>query len=733
MKMIVGKTMALIKKTICQLLLVMGFFIFASPASFVAHAQQGEPVGAIEEIVVTARKRSESIQEAPVAVTAFNAQAIEDAGIRETTDFIQLTSNVSLAESQSISTSFLTIRGLTQVRNGELPVAVVVDGVLLFNNRQFVGQLFDVEQIEVVKGPQGALYGRNATGGAIIISTKQPSNETEGHIQFGLGTGDEVAVEGVVSTPLVEDRLFLRLAGRSVNREGYYTNITRNDNSDPFFNRALRARLAWTPSDDWSVDLNVNISNHVGRGIGFQFDGTVSADDASLPFVANNEDRGGRDTVGVSLKIEKEFEFGVLTSVTSYDDLQTITRADQFPYTALADGVDAAPFGDGTQTQYTDISGWSQEIRLTSASDRKFRWQVGVYYLDWKRFIASTTGEDTGHGIRIIERTPAFDAVTNPTVGFFADNNANNAYAFFGQLEYDLAKGLELSVAGRYDEEDRTQNVSPDNTGGEPGAVNTATFKGFQPKVTLKYSIADSANVYVSWGEGFRSGQFNQNGVAAAAATAGINGVRDLVGPEENESVELGFKADFFDHKLRLNLAYFDTTVKGQQYFVFIGGIGAQVLINIDEVALDGFEAEVIYRITPDLQAYASYGETNSKITRYSTDPTLVGNRAPYIPNSTFNLGFQWDQNLSQNIGFFFRADYEKRGKQFWSPDNTHPRSALNLLNLRMGVKSLDGNWTFAVSANNLTNKSYNSEFVQGGFLHKANPRVWRAEFRYNF
>ena len=126
----------------------------------------------IEEITVTARKRAESIQDAPISVTAFNAQAIEDAGIRETADFIQLTSNITLAESQSISTSFLTIRGLTQVRNGEIPVAVVIDGVLQFNNRQFVQQLFDVAQIEVVKGPQGALYGRNAAGGAIIINTK---------------------------------------------------------------------------------------------------------------------------------------------------------------------------------------------------------------------------------------------------------------------------------------------------------------------------------------------------------------------------------------------------------------------------------------------------------------------------------------------------------------------------------------------------------------------------------
>lgn len=195
---------------------------------------QTTDTSAIDEILVTARKRTESIQDAPLSITAFNARAIEDAGIRETADFIQLTSNVTLAESQSVSTSFLTIRGLTQVRNGEIPVAVVIDGVLQFNNRQFVQQLFDVQQIEVVKGPQGALYGRNAAGGAIIINTKRPSNETEGYVKFGYGKGDEVLAEGSISTPIVEDQLFVRLSGRVINRSGYFTNITRQEKDDPF-------------------------------------------------------------------------------------------------------------------------------------------------------------------------------------------------------------------------------------------------------------------------------------------------------------------------------------------------------------------------------------------------------------------------------------------------------------------------------------------------------------------
>ena len=152
----------------------------------------------LEEIVVTARRVEETIQDAPITVNAYTAEQIEDAGIIQTADFIQLTPNVTLAESQTMGTSFLTVRGLSRVRNGELPVAVVVDDVLIVNARQFISQIFDVRQIEVVKGPQGALYGRNATNGAIIITTNPPTSEPEGYVKMSYGTADEIGVGSVI-------------------------------------------------------------------------------------------------------------------------------------------------------------------------------------------------------------------------------------------------------------------------------------------------------------------------------------------------------------------------------------------------------------------------------------------------------------------------------------------------------------------------------------------------------
>ncbi len=697
-----------------------------------------------ETIFVTARRVEEGIQDAPLSVQAYSEQTIIDAGISETADFIQLTSNVTLAESQSIGTAFLTIRGLTQVRNGESPVAVVVDGVLQFNNRQFVSQLFDIQQIEVVKGPQGALYGRNATGGAIIINTKKPSNEREGYVGFGVGNGDEFSAEGSFNVPLVEDELLFKASGRVVSREGYFYNVTRNDKDDPYFDRAFRGRLLWTPSSKQSVDIVASVARHNGRGIGFQYSGTATADDTSLPFQANNEDVGERQTDGLSMRFSNEMEWGTITSVTSYDALSTMTRADQFPYTALADGLDQSNpdwFFDGTQTQYTDMKALSQEFRFTSNTDQELRWEIGAYYLSWERFISSTTGTDKGKGIKRVYRTPFGANTTNPTTGFLADDNSNTAYAVFGQVSYDIAEDMELNIAGRFDNEDREQNVSPLNTGGVKGAKNSASFDKFSPKVTFKYKPDENTNLYAVWGQGFRSGQFNQNGVAEAARNAKdengnpkpVLGVKDLVDQEDSTSIELGVKSLLADGKLILNGALFDTKVEGGQYFVFIGGVGAQVLINIDEVKITGFEAEAIWKPNENLDIYASYGKTDSKIEKYTTNAKLKGNAAPYIPEETRNIGIQWKSEMNADLNFLARVDYEHRGKQFWTPENNNPRSALDLMNARIALIDRQGGWELAVEANNLTDESYNSEYVSGGFLHRANPRAVRMELRYKF
>ncbi len=384
----------------------------------------------IEEIVVTARKVDENIQDAPITVNAFTGDQLEDAGVVQTADFVQLVPNVTLAESQTMGTSFLTVRGLSRVRNGELPVAVVVDDVLVVNSRQFIGQIFDVRQIEVVKGPQGALYGRNASNGAIIITTNPPTSEPEGYVKMSYGTKDEVGLEGAWSGP-ISDTVAVRLSGRMLERDGYFTNVTLDDEVDPFRDRTLRGRVTWAPSDTLTLDLKAQMSKHEGKGIGFHWPGAamfeafgvflgtgeelgVTADQVvseganlvDLPYVANNPDRGSRDTAGFSIKLDKVFDWGAFKSVTTYDELEASSVADRAPYLSYL---------DGTQHSYVDVEGWSQELRLSSSTERRLRWQAGAYYLSWERLRSTVTGVDLGLGIKRATDTPEFEDSTNPT------------------------------------------------------------------------------------------------------------------------------------------------------------------------------------------------------------------------------------------------------------------------------------------------------------------------------
>ena len=293
---------------------------------------------------------------------------------------------------------------------------------------------------------------------------------------------------------------------------------------------------------------------------------------------------------------------------------------------------------------------------------------------------------------------------------------------------------FELSLALRYDEEERVQDVSPlQFPAGIPGSRNERTFDKLQPKVTLRYQPSDQMNWYLTWGEGFRSGQFNQNGIALVAAAAGIIGVSDVAEQEDSESIELGFKGQFFDDRMRLTAAVFSTDVENQLFFSFIGAISAQILTNIDEVDLQGGELDVVFRATENLDLYAAFGYTDSEIKAYAVDPSAVGNRAPYIAKSTINAGAQYE--FPWNVGntsLFTRVDYERRGSQFWDVFNSTDRDALDFVNLRLGVTDNGGKWSVIGTVDNATDEIYNSEWVAGGFSHRAPGRIWNIEFRYN-
>lgn len=730
-------------------------------ASFpVAQAQDDSASYVLEEIIVIARGREESVQSVPISETVFTAQTIKDAGINQVDDFLSLTPGVTFSNSQDAGTNFISIRGLSQVRNGEAPVAVIVDDVLQANSRSFDQPLFDISSVEVLRGPQGALYGRNATGGAIIINTKKPSEETEGYIQFGFGEGSEFNTEGSISGAL-SDGVTGRISARYRSTDGLLDNFVLGQAVDFVDEMAIRGHLSIQASDSITVDLRASTVDTEGGSLNFSYQPAVIDTTTGLPsafdfsiadadlverdFSANNLGSDDREAQQFSVRVNADLGWATLRSVTAFDKIEQLNFADQFPYSAASttNPAPAFPFFDGLQSQFVDISAFSQEVRLTSADDTSFRWLVGAYYLDTDRFINSSIYNDFDNGLSTPSTTdPVFDP-SGPQTSFIADQNDNTAFAVFFNTEFDISDSLEVAFAGRYDNDEREQRVDARQglyeNGvqiadiGIPGSLNSEEFSLFQPKVTVRYQATEDLNLYGSWGVGFRSGQFNQNGVGAVAAVAGVSGVQDVLEQEETTTFELGAKYAWADGRYTLNGSLYNTDIENAPYFVFIGAVGAQVLVPINNIDVTGGELEFNASISDSLNFYAAYGITDSEIVAYTVNPSAVGNDAPYIADSTFNIGLQYRTPISSGLNFFARADYEVRGDQFWDPENSTERSAIELANFRIGLEDIDERWSITGSIENAFDEIYNSEWVTGGFAHAGTPRFWQIQARYNF
>jgi iron complex outermembrane recepter protein len=328
--------------------------VFGSILSLPSATLAQESVG-LEEVVVTARKRTESMQDVPIAVTVFTANDIQSAGIERPQDFIGLTPNVSIVDTANAGDTQVTIRGQYSTRDAESAFAYVVDGVLITNPNGFNGELFDVEQIEVLKGPQGALYGRNASSGAILVTTQRPDNEFTGKIMGGLGDDDLRKAQGMVSGPIIKDQLYGRVAVSYRDTDGQFRNRFSGD-SDVINNLEetnIRGRLIWEPSERLTLDATASYRDVDAGAINFNaifaldqaaagFNNPALAEDVNdhqFRYIFNVPGENSQTDTFFSLKADYETEHGTLTLIGAYDDMEEDLLSDG---TSGAFGVYAA-------------------------------------------------------------------------------------------------------------------------------------------------------------------------------------------------------------------------------------------------------------------------------------------------------------------------------------------------------------------------------------------------------
>jgi iron complex outermembrane receptor protein len=744
---------------LCALLATaMGAILAAEP---VLAAETGE----LEEIVVTARKRDETLLNVPVTVDAFTQQAIASAGIESPRDFVAMVPNMTLVEVQNVGNAFITIRGISQARNSEPSVAVLVDGVLETNPYEFDQELTDLKDIQVLKGPQGALYGRDAIGGAIIIRTADLPDHFAGTAKLGIGNGPAERAQVAVSGPIDEaGTLKYRASLNFYNTSGYLENTFLDHKADPYRDYSGRLRLLWKPADDWSADLRF-FRDHVDTTAYYyvipradeaspfsSFTTPPNANDISSPIQTQNLGTDYRDITDIALKLDFSRDYGTFTSVSDYNLTKEIDTGDAYDFRPIKDSIAynyffatipaafGGPAGE-SQSQYIREETESEELRFTSNKMGGFSWIAGAYFVHTQRFISTDNLYDRGEGIPAVYETPLVDPsnpfATNTNATFLADSQNNNAWAVFADGTYEFSKQFEFDAAIRYDRDQRQNTTDTPNSFLPPvtrpaaynGLVREATFDAAEPKFTLRYKPTDDLTFYGGWSRGFRSGGFNQTGVGAVAASEGHLGVHDLFQAEIADTWEVGAKSEWFDHRLSANAALYYTDSHNGYFFYYDALTSTQNLGNLNALYKGG-ELELKGRATNWLDLYFNYGYTYGSITGMQ-DPTVIGNKPPLLTKDTINAGFQVHEPIGDGLNGVLRMDYQMIGRTWWDPYNVTSRDPVNLLDLRAGIEG--ERWTVTAWSKNLTNKIYNEEFSPGGFLWRALPRRYGVDFTLKF
>lgn len=663
---------------------------------------QSEPQ--VERIEVSAQRRVEPLQEVPAAVNALTARQLEARGVTTTQDFVAAIPNMSFDQSFTHLNSFVVLRGVTQINNADSPVAIVVDGVPQNNQKQFRMNLFDIQRIEVLKGPQGALYGRNALGGAVNIVTKAPSASFEGFGGATLANGSDKTVNAGISGPMGGAASF-RLVAQHRESDGLIRNDYLNRKVDGIDRDTLvRGKLSFTPGKDLTVDVQAGYNDFKA---GANHDSVIPGGNAAVVVNPITSLFGKTDgSIGdASVKVDWVTGIGTLTSITAYTDLKEKYRGDldfsnprDLPGGFLGFGFQAG------QGQDLKVRMTSQELRLTSPDNRPIRSIVGLYTLRTERSLQTRAFVDVDGTLGQID-TPALGIINN------SEKNRNTATAIFGQVDVDFGKQTTLSMALRHDRDERKQT---DVVG---GGVREISFSKTQPKLTVTHKWSKDALVYATASTGFRSGGLNAPGLPDFRA-------------ETLTNYEVGSKNTLMGGAMTMNVALFEARSKDFQYFYVDVVRAAQLIGNIDRVRMRGLDFDARWRLTRDFELDAGIGITDSIIKANSALPDTVGKHTPKNTPLKATLGAQYDWALAGGTRLTARADVEHRSKRYWQADNADIQPAIDLLNLRLSYAGAGDRWSVSLWGKNLTDEAYYTDVNAPRFSGLPYTIGWRAQGR---
>lgn len=739
--------------------------VVAAAADCAAIAEQLE----IEEVVVVSQKRAEAVsaQNVAAAVTAFDTNAIEDAFVANLSDLGRLAPNVQLNQAGTYSgfANFF-IRGIgisNTIRTVDPAVGVFIDGVYIGYGPTSVLDTLDIASVEILRGPQGTLFGKNVTGGAVVVQTRRPEPEFGGHLLATLGSFEQIDLQGALNLPLVEDRLDARLAFMTKNSDGFFDNRALDTTKAEVDVTVMRPSLRWTPTQNLEISLIAELYRDKGGSSASQNQDSrndprlLGADRTPVPAIAqrvfgytppadkydiNHNLQGYVDAEAQSLIVDASYDLGhgLATLVGGYRDVRydSSTDFDGTPFTIFH-------FPDNREDQEQ----FSAELRYASAFSDTVEFTAGLYYFTQE--------------MEIGERREFFAGGTadNPTLAQSAGLAATDdrSLALFGEGSVTLTDSLALVVGGRYTTEKKEITLCPFTAvifdslsfGDCPSVLrDDESWSSFSPKLGLNWQAGDDILAYALWTKGFRSGSFNARAPLAEALGP--------VDEEEVSSYEIGVKTQLFDNRLRLNVAAYLSDYENIQRTisdtVLIGGVPQvlQIPRNAAEAQIWGFEVESRFIVTTGLSLDFSVGYTNAGYDEFSgvdadrdgsyvaaaDDPLAADLEFERVPEWQYTLAATYEATLT-GLGFVnFRAAYQWQDSQFIDTLNS-PSLELDsygIVDASIGFTDMSRRYKLSLFGRNLSDEEFYDFGFDGG-THRAvwggQPRTWGIQLSATF
>ncbi len=756
-------------------------------ATFIATAlavpAQAQMDGVLEEIVVTAQKREENLQEVPISVATMQGDKLEVL-FTGSEDVLALSGRVPglYAESSNgRAAPRFYLRGLGNIDfdlGASQPVSFIMDEVVMENVVLKSFPIFDTQNIEVIRGPQGTLFGRNTIAGIVKVNSVRPSDEFSGYLKGSFATHNTTNIEGAVGGSLIEGKLSARASVLRRDRDNWITNgHTGQKSLGRYDESAGRLQLYWTPTDRLSALLSyqrrsLNGTSSIFRANVFTTGSNTlnqNYDRELVYFDGGDDNPQSYTSTGTTLNIEYAFDNATLTSITSYQEGKGSSRGDidggvvnifatptPPPGVTWADTLVLCPFpclpartwpGEILIPSVTEDGAitdqFTQEFRLASDTSGRFSWQIGAFFFDSK--------------LRV--ETENFASFDDNLV--FQQNNivtyGNETWAVFGQGSFDVTDRLNLTGGVRYTKDDKSYVVNQQaflwQVLGVPRPDDIAVDDGQASwELSASYAMTDRINLYGRISNGFRAQTIQGRDVAFGENPT-------VAKPETISSLEAGIKADLFDNRARINVAVFAYEVDDMQLSVIGGSGNVNAVINAKKGEASGIEVDADFLITENLLISfgTAYNDTQIKDPTLATvpcgsgmctpldpvDPTdssrvlLDGNPFPRAPKTTMNLILRYSVPVGNTGEVYFLTDWVRYGKinmplyeaVEFKTDGQYEGG------LRVAYRNFDKGLEIGLFGRNITNENNTLGFIDfsnnTGFVNE--PRVWGAEIQWDF